>query len=282
MCDLANSSKYLNDNQTADELESFLPRLYWTALSIVDAANGKFIKWTGDGFMAWFETPLHRTVGKEAAAVFKAASQLTMLINVTQLGLKPKKKFSIRHGVAYEQDALLIKLTDTTGRELLDLIGRAVVLAFRLSAIPARYPAIATQKDLVVASVPYTAAGTKFRKHPLSASDKLKYFKGERWGTDGIYVSDDRPPRVKSIKSVLNQAKKAINYVEAEHTDKSEDLEFATRFVNMLKEGPEWSQKVLVEYSRFLMEDLLGSLKSIVPVLEKVNRRKPSGNGGAA
>src|ERR1044071_6324691 len=81
VCDLADSSKYLNDNQTADELETFLPRLYWIASVIVEAAGGKFIKWTGDGFIGWFETPLHRMLGKEAAKVFDAATQLTLLVN---------------------------------------------------------------------------------------------------------------------------------------------------------------------------------------------------------
>src|SRR5918911_1177387 len=146
VCDLADSSKYLNDNQTADDLETFLPRLYWIASMIVDAAGGKFIKWTGDGFIAWFEMLLHRMLGEKATIVFGAATQLTLIVNVTQLGLKPKRKFKIRHGVSYEQDALLIKISHEGGVESLDLIGRAVVLAFRLSGIPAKFPSIVTQK----------------------------------------------------------------------------------------------------------------------------------------
>jgi len=36
---------------------------------VVESAGGRFIKWTGDGFLAWFETPLHRELGKVADAV---------------------------------------------------------------------------------------------------------------------------------------------------------------------------------------------------------------------
>jgi class 3 adenylate cyclase len=60
VCDIVNSSKYLNDNESADDLEEFLQRSYWAAAIIVEAAGGGFIKWTGDGFLAWLETPLHR------------------------------------------------------------------------------------------------------------------------------------------------------------------------------------------------------------------------------
>jgi class 3 adenylate cyclase len=57
VCDLSKSSTFLNDNDTASALESFLPRLYWASAMTVEAAGGRFIKWTGDGFLAWFETP---------------------------------------------------------------------------------------------------------------------------------------------------------------------------------------------------------------------------------
>lgn len=40
VCDLADSSKRLNDNATAAELETFLPRLHWLGMVIVEAAGG--------------------------------------------------------------------------------------------------------------------------------------------------------------------------------------------------------------------------------------------------
>ncbi|MDQ3687947.1 MAG: hypothetical protein M3430_20410 [Acidobacteriota bacterium] len=276
VCDLASSSKYLNDDQTADELEKFLPRLYWTASMIVDAAGGKFIKWTGDGFMAWFETPLHRMLGAQAAAVFDAAWYLTLLVNVTQLGLKPKRKFKIRHGVAYEQDALLIKIRHAGGYESLDLIGRAVVLAFRLSGIQAEFPNIVTQKDLVVASAELDKAHRNFSKWQVSTEDKLKYFKGERRGTETIYVSSGKVQRVKSSKSVLREAKVVIDVAEGRRPTASERFKFATRFLKNMEAGPDWCREVLDEYTQFLREGLLNSLKGVVPILEKINQTRAS------
>lgn len=180
VCDLVGSSKHLNDDQIADDLEAFLPRLYWTALTIVEAAGGRFIKWTGDGFLAWFETPLHRTLGEQGAMVFNAAWHLTVLTNVTQLGLNPQRRFRIRHGVAYEQDALLIEITHPGGYKSLDIVGRAVVLAFRLAGVLADFPAIATQKELVDASAGHLSSGLSFRKWNVSVGEKQRYFKGER------------------------------------------------------------------------------------------------------
>src|ERR1051325_11309894 len=157
VCDLLGSSKFLNDNKTADSLEQFLPRLYWAASVAIEAGNGRFIKWTGDGFLAWFETPLHRDLGEKAFAVFEAAWYLTFLVNVTQLEIKAERKFKLRHGIAYEHDALLTTITHSDGHESLDITGRAVVLAFRLSGIEASFPSIATQKDIIDAARSYAA-----------------------------------------------------------------------------------------------------------------------------
>jgi class 3 adenylate cyclase len=282
VCDLAASSKYLNDNQAADDLETFLPRLYWIATMIVDAAGGKFIKWTGDGFIAWFETPLHRMLGEKAATVFDAATQLTLIVNVTQLGLNPKRKFKLRHGVSYEQDALLIKISHEGDVESLDLIGRAVVLAFRLSGIPAKFPGIVTQKELVAASADLIKSGPTFSRWQVSATDKLKFFKGERWGTEGIYVSIDKSQKAKSLKTVLKQAKDAINAVESESAEPDRSSHFTERFLENIKAGPDWGHEVVDEYTRFIKEQLLGSLKELVPILEKSKRKQPRSKEGAA
>jgi len=72
VCDIANSTKLLNDNKTAGLIEEFLPRLHWLGIAIVKAAGGTFIKWTGDGFLAWFEIPLHRDLPFRARGVMRA------------------------------------------------------------------------------------------------------------------------------------------------------------------------------------------------------------------
>src|SRR6266581_2491030 len=135
VCDVARSTSILNDDALVDALEEFLPRLYWTALQAVDAAGGIFVKWTGDGFLAWFETELERTLGKQAQAIFTAAWHLTFLINVTSLGVRAQKKMRLRHAVSYEPDALLMRIKSGDGHVAHDLLGRGVVHAFRMSSI---------------------------------------------------------------------------------------------------------------------------------------------------
>lgn len=115
VCDVAGSSSHLNSETGVEDTEAFLPRLYWVAALAVESAGGKFIKWTGDGFLAWFETPLHRDVKKVARRCLDAVWHLTVIVNVTQLGLAPGKPFKVRHGVAYEQDALLTEITHPGG-----------------------------------------------------------------------------------------------------------------------------------------------------------------------
>src|SRR5712691_1607269 len=108
VCDIVESSKHLNSDTSVADFETFLQRMYWLAPLVVEAAGGRFIKWTGDGFLAWFEIALHRQLGQTASAVFKAARDLTIMVNVSQLALSPQKKVRIRHGIAYEQDALMV------------------------------------------------------------------------------------------------------------------------------------------------------------------------------
>src|SRR6266568_5905844 len=97
VCDIESSSKYLNSNESAEALELFLQRFLFLSLIFVEAAGGGFIKWTGDGFLAWFETPLHRDLGRTVCGCLEAVWHLTVMVNVTQLGLAPKRRFKIRH-----------------------------------------------------------------------------------------------------------------------------------------------------------------------------------------
>ena len=95
VCDVIKSSKYLNDDESVSDLEQFLPRLYWVSNVLVEAYGCQFIKWTGDGFLAWCPLPLHRELGKKAAAIIFAATMLGHLVNVTQLGIDTKKKIKV-------------------------------------------------------------------------------------------------------------------------------------------------------------------------------------------
>ena len=49
VCDIERSSRLLNDNESVEAIEEYLPRLHWLAKVSASAADGNFVKWTGDG-----------------------------------------------------------------------------------------------------------------------------------------------------------------------------------------------------------------------------------------
>lgn len=268
VCDLASSSKHLNDNATAAQFETFLPRLHWISKVLVEAAGGTFLKWTGDGFLAWFETPLHRELGQHARAVFEAVTQLTFMVNVTQLGTSPEHKFRIRHGVTYEQDALLTKIAHTNGHQSMDIIGRSVVLAFRLSEIRALYPNVVAEAIVAKAAKDAGYSSIQFKSWVPSSVEMDRYFKGERWGTRGLVISVDRKHRQKNIKSIVSNAKRVISKAESKDISSVDpDITFSSRVIEMMLHGPAWAKEVLLEETRFIEEELLGSLKKVTEIM---------------
>ena len=271
VCDVANSSKYLNDDESVKAIEEFLPRLHWLAKSAVKAVGGRFVKWTGDGFLAWFPIELHRELGSQSAKVIEIIWHLTLINNVTKLGISGSTPFQIRHGVTIEHDALITNISDEQG-DFLELIGRSVVLAFRLSGIRAGFPGIVTQREVAEATATENICQINFKKLSLSAEDKLKYFKGESWGTRNLVVSADRKSRIKSVNSLLRSSKKAIATAEGEVTNSRESTT-TMRFIGDLQSGPEWARGIVKDHINFLREDLLGALKKAVDVLETMPAR---------
>jgi class 3 adenylate cyclase len=199
VCDVANSTKFLNDNAEVDALEEYFPRLYWAALQAVGAADGVFIKWTGDGFLAWFPAVLERQLGQVANNVFTAAWHLTLLSNVTSLGVKTSAKVRLRHGVAYEPDALVLRITTQDGYTSQDLVGRAVVRAFRMSGIGSGFPGVVTEGTLVKSYEKTEERPITFEKRNISQEERLKYFKGERLGTTAVFFTAETPKRTKKL-----------------------------------------------------------------------------------
>ncbi len=258
---------------TVNDLEDFLPRLHWVAPVIVESAGGRFIKWTGDGFLAWFETPLHREVGAVASRLFKAIWHLTFLVNVTQLGLVPKKKFKVRHAVALEQDALVIKITHADGHQSVDLIGRAVVLAFRPASFQTDFPSISTQAEIVQEYRKTRDSTIRFKKWIPAEEDRLRYFKGESWGVNSIYVSANRTPRNLSKRGLARKIRSAISHAE----DGSADTDyFYHHFIEQMLLGPDWCKKMMNEECRFLREEVLSPLKRTLELLKDSSARSSS------
>jgi class 3 adenylate cyclase len=189
VCDIEKSSTILNDIRYINEAEEFLKRFYALTSILVRVTGGIVYKGTGDGFLAAYEVALDRDLGREAGKIFAAAWHLTRLISATQLGVACPKRFKIRHGIALEPDSILIE-HNTTQIKLIDIIGRGVVLTFRLAGIKVPFPSIVTQKNLVDAAAA-NGCNYTFHKMKFSHEDLLKYFKGEKWSTNKVYASAD-------------------------------------------------------------------------------------------
>ena len=112
-------------------------------------------------------------------------------------------------------------VTDEHG-EHFDLIGRSVVLAFRLTGMKADFPSIVSQREIVEATIKEGISQIKFKKLNLSAEDRQRYFKGERWGTTNLYSSAERRPRPRSTNSLLRTVRKTIAEAEKPQTIQDE------------------------------------------------------------
>lgn len=257
VCDVIKSSSYLNSNDTVEDIEEYLPRLYWTANNLVNSFGGIFIKWTGDGFLAWFDVDLDRNKKKIAEKVFKAAWHLTFLNNVTQLGVKPQTKFGIRHGITYEKDGLLFEIQEHGDNHSLDLIGRAVVLAFRLSGIQAKFPSIVTEKEIV----PENSSYCRFDNWNPNENDILKFFKGETLGIEEIMISSEKATEnhIENKEILKNKLDKLIDEVDNNISTDKEIEESIFKFLELMKNGPDWCNDVVnleIEFNRKMLEVL--------------------------
>ena len=267
VCDIENSSKFLNDNKSVQAIEDYLPRLHWLGRVAVSAAEGHFIKWTGDGFLGWFPIEYHRDLGVQAAKVLQMIWQLTLINNVTRLGVEGRIPIRLKHGLTVEHDALITKNSDESGEDF-DLIGRSVVLAFRLAGMKVSFPGVVTQREIVEASQNENTSRIKFKKLSLSTDERSKYFKGDRWGTTSLYASSERKPRARSKSALLRSVKQIIVETEEPATVEEEMDSTIKRFIMNLQSGPAWTHEVLEEYFNFLREDVLGTLKKAVQALD--------------
>jgi hypothetical protein len=249
----------LNRSETAAETEEFLQRFLYLSLLTVNSSGGTFVKWTGDGFLAFYESPLDRELGAIAEVIFEAIFFLTLIVNITQLCIARSERIRIRHAVTYEKDALLIDLEHSESMRSKDVLGRSVVAAFRLSGIGCDFPGIVTHKEVLQAfedSGPNTRL--RFRKLSISEEMRLRYFKGERFGTRDVYVSANKQPRKrrKSLKSLQKSTghllKKVVsgNLLAQLGTRLSQ---FRRGLFQELEMGPPWCRQVVEKLLRDFM-----------------------------
>ena len=76
------------------------------------------MKWTGDGFLALFPIALHRELASKSPDVIEAIWHLTVMNNVTRLGVTERIPFHLRHGVTVEHDALITKISEEHGESI--------------------------------------------------------------------------------------------------------------------------------------------------------------------
>jgi len=262
VCDLEQSTSYLNSDANAGALEDFLPRLHAVGKTAVTLAGGDVFKWAGDGFLAWFPLELERTLPNRAGSVFQAIWYLTVLVNISRLGCPDvAPAFKIRHGLTYEPDGLLYR-----SPEGVEILGRAVSLAFRLASVPAPFPSFVAQARVFNAALQTTDLHLRSEDWAPTDEELLKHFKGQRSGTEDLVRSTAKAPDVPVVVSeAIKTARSVIKKIEdAEYPQTG----FAARFIEALLEGPDWSQRAANEFHAWSRE-AYESLAILVANMEK-------------
>ena len=269
VCDVSGSSQMLNRPESADRAETFLQRLYWVSVGAVECAGGRFLKWTGDGFLAWFDVELHRSLPGQVGYAIDAAYYLSMVTILSQFGVPTPKQLRLRHAMTFEHDAALLTMSHDDGHQAVDLLGRSVVLAFRLSSVPAPFPSIAVTGDLL----PYQGDTlVRFSGRRFSRDERLRYFKGESFGTSRIFLSADTSRSRKPRMSVSTLARRTAKHERALN-DPGVYGEVFKRFGTFMKEGPEWSRAAFAECEKWHRESV-ALLKETTTMLQKDREKK--------
>lgn len=267
VCDLVDSSSHLNNDKSVAEFEEFLQRFLYISLITVEAAGGRFIKWTGDGFLAWFETPLHRESGRQAAVGIYAAWLLSITVHLSQLGVSSKRKFAVRHGITYEHDAFVLDVETQSGTHTTDLLGRAVVLAFRLASLDADFPRVVTQKELISIARSATKLHFDFVRRKLTRQEVLKYLKGEKWGASSIYVSSQKVKRRSTPSQAAKRLRRVLSEIPKAH--RGVDYGFYAAFVKKMCQGPEWCRQAVETHNKFFGGEVVPLLEEMLAQLER-------------
>jgi hypothetical protein len=151
----------------------------------------------------------------------------------------------------------------------LDITGLAVVLAFRLSGVKSDFPNIITQHELVQCSHSEKSFSIDFKKWSPNDEDKLRYFKGESFGVNSIYVSGSFRKKTPSLSFLIKNMNKVIKKAESTLSSTQSDSNFVNNFLTQLNAGPDWCKNVTNELVRFTKEEMLGTLKKTVLEMKK-------------
>jgi class 3 adenylate cyclase len=281
VCDISNSSSFINSDDLAEHIEAFLPRLHWVSSLAIQAIHGELIQWTGDGFIAWFPLEVERQLGRTCNRILEAIWHFTAFINITQLCVNSPRPFRIRHGLTYEPDALVTLTTYQDGHVSKIISGRNVVLAFRISGVEADFPNVATQQKIVQALSSRTKNLMNLKRWTLTEAQLLKYFKGEKMGTTSLYVSGRPKVSQSRADTWITRAESLLARAESGRRRTPVESTFVENFFPDLvqSKGQDWCEESLDIYVRFLKENMLGSLQK---ALDVINQLQPDGRGASA
>ncbi len=265
VCDVQDSSKALNSDNAVDSIEEFLPRLLWIGRQVVEAARGSFVKWTGDGFLSWFPCELERERARIVASAFDAAWHLSFTNNVTNLAVKSSgsPSFILRHGITWEPDALVMSIEESNDHRSMDILGRDVVLAFRLAGIRVDFPHISTQKAIADIASKHTHTNHTFNSLNLSDDDVLKYFKGELRSLRQLVGSSAARKSRRSKRPVVDQVMGSFKMLGSDLQGQPDYRKMVDEYVYRLRSGPRWAREILDKETRFISKDLIATLLKV-------------------
>lgn len=270
VCDISKSSSYINSDDLAEAFEAFLPRLHWVSSLAIDALGGEFIQWTGDGFIAWFPLEVERLLGRTCNRLLEAIWHFSAFVNITQLCVETPRPFRIRHGLTYEPDALVTRTTHQTSGHVSKIIsGRNVVLAFRLSGVESDFPNVATQSRVEQVVSTRTKHLVNLRRWELTGDQRLKYFKGEKLGTAGLFVSGRaklKPPRADAW---AERAESLIARADSRRRPAADEPGFIDNFFSHLADSDDhaWCRESLDAYVDFARDGIGGSLGTVLDLI---------------
>ncbi|HUR25421.1 MAG TPA: hypothetical protein VM327_05335 [Candidatus Thermoplasmatota archaeon] len=254
VCRLEGSTDALADPHTAAAAEEFLKRLHWSSQGVVSSFAGRYIKWSGDGFLALFPADDEAGLRQAARSAIAAARHLSLLVDATQVGVKAGHgRFKVRHGITHEKDALAMHYGEPA--LLFDLLGRDVALAFRLSGVPAPFPGICTTDEVVEEwGMPKTGP-VAFERRTFTKDEALMFFGGGKAQASRVVVSKDLR-KARERGPLQRPAAQARSTTKAQAPVWDDQVHAWAVF---LVAGPQWARDAYRSYGHVLQKELAPS-----------------------
>ena len=282
-------------------VELFLMRFYQLIDIIISCAKGRLVKLTGDGFLAvWELSGDPRENIDLCELVYRVASEASSYVAISGLDLKLKPATYLRQGIVIEPDALRLDITPAIAGTGVDYLGRFINLAFRIMNLPQEYPYVAAHEHFVEYRNLYgEPADPEFLPRTLSEDEISTGFKGERFGTDGVYVLRgveqsyidyiwkkfrDRSPEELQSEDVKTELVRSTNWWRSQHGRKERVVpavvEFEAQLQDRVRNGPEWLRYSFVTRLAFQESvgcELVEMRRKLTKFFDEIDKRSNKG-----